>query len=164
MTQRERQIEMITPPNTLKSKVGGTLPAANDAMMARAEAAIEGLSQNFRAWLEEEVVKLEALMRTARTDGLKGETGEALFTCAHDLRGLGSTYEYPIITRIASSLSKLIELPEQRAAAPVALVDAHVGAIRAAILQNVRKDTDPIGKALAEELEARVIKLVGERA
>jgi chemotaxis protein histidine kinase CheA len=163
MTQRERPIEIITPPNMLKAKVGGALPAANEAMMARAEAAVDDLRQNFKAWLEEEVAKLEALMRTARTQGLEGETGEALFTSAHDLRGLGSTYEFPIITRIAASLSKLIETAEQRAAAPLALVDAHVGAIRAAILQNVRDDTDPIGKALAEELETRVTKLVGER-
>ncbi len=163
MTQRERPIEIITPPNMLKAKVGGALPAANEAMMARAEAAIGDLRQNFKAWLEEEVAKLETLMRTARAGGLDGETGEALFTCAHDLRGLGSTYEFPIITRIAASLSKLIETAEQRAAAPLALVDAHVGAIRAAILQNVRDDTDPIGKALAEELETRVTKLVGER-
>jgi hypothetical protein len=86
-----------------------------------------------------------------------------LFTCAHDLRGLGTTYEYPIITRIAASLSKLIETPEQRETVPMSLVEAHVGAIKAAIIQNIRNADDPIGAQLAEELETRVIALVGER-
>ncbi|MCC5996964.1 MAG: Hpt domain-containing protein [Oceanicaulis sp.] len=163
MAQRERPIEIINPPNMLKAKIGGALPSADEDLMARAEAALDGLRKNFNDWLGEEVAKLEALMRTAKEQGLEGETGEALFTCAHDLRGLGSTYEFPIITRLAASLSKLIETGEQRAAAPVSLVEAHVGAIRAAILQNVRDDRDPVGKALAEELETRVTALVGER-
>ncbi|KAA5804991.1 Hpt domain-containing protein [Alkalicaulis satelles] len=164
MAQRERPIEIINPPNMLKAKLGGPLPAADDALMKRAEAALDGLRQNFNDWLGEEVTKLEGLMRTVKTEGMQGEAGEALFTCAHDLRGLGSTYEFPIITRLAASLSKLIETPEQRASAPLALIDAHVGAIRAAIIQNVRDDKDPVGKALAEELEARVVALVGERS
>jgi len=38
-----------------------------------------------------------------------------------------------------------------------------VGAIKAAIIQNIRNADDPIGAQLAEELETRVIALVGER-
>ncbi|MEQ8406355.1 MAG: Hpt domain-containing protein [Oceanicaulis sp.] len=163
MTQREKPIEIITPPNMLKVKVGGKLPSADQAMIQRAENALNNLKTEFGDWLSEEVLKLEEYLKACKAQGMSGEMGEMLFTCAHDLRGLGTTYEFPIITRIAASLSKLIETPEQRDQVPMALVEAHVGAIRAAVNQNIRDDQDPIGAQLAEELERRVIALVGER-
>lgn len=163
MTQREKPIEIINPPNMLKAKVGGKIPNADEAMIARAENALNGLKSEFGAWLGEEVAKLEDHLKACKSEGLTGEMGEMLFTSAHDLRGLGSTYEFPIITRIAASLSKLIETKEQRKQVPMGLVEAHVGAIRAAIIQNIRDSNDPIGAQLAEELETRVIALVGER-
>jgi hypothetical protein len=163
MAQREKPIEIINPPNMLKVKVGGKLPSADQAMIQRAENALDNLKTEFADWLGEEVTKLEEYLKACQDQGLKGEMGEMLFTCAHDLRGLGSTYEFPIITRIAASLSKLIETPEQREHVPMALVQAHVGAIRAAVNQNIRDDQDPIGAQLAEELETRVVALVGER-
>ena len=84
-----------------------------------------------------------------------------LFTSAHDLRGLGSTYEFPIISRISGSLAKLIETKERRSIAPLALVRAHASSIRAALIQNIRTEDDPVGRQLAEELETQVIALVG---
>ncbi|MFW6413141.1 MAG: Hpt domain-containing protein [Oceanicaulis sp.] len=163
MAPREKPIEIINPPNMLKVKVGGKLPSADQALIQRAESALNNLKTEFGDWLGEEVSKLEAWLKACKTDGLASAAGEALFTTAHDLRGLGATYEFPIISRIAASLSKLIETEEDRARVPLTLAEAHVGAIRAAILQNIRDENDPIGRQLAEELEARVVALVGER-
>jgi hypothetical protein len=84
-----------------------------------------------------------------------------LFTSAHDLRGLGSTYEFPIISRISGSLAKLVETKERRSIAPLSLVRAHASSIRAALIQNIRTEDDPVGRQLAEELETQVIALVG---
>jgi len=162
MSGKEQPIEIINPPNMLKVKVGGKLPATDPKAIQRAEAALESLSSEFRGWLAEEVTKLEAAWATAKKDGLIGDAGEALFTVAHDLRGLGTTYEFPIISRMSASLSRLIENDERRAEIPLPLVDAHVNAIVAALRQNIRSDDNPIGKALAEELEQQVVALVGE--
>ncbi len=164
MSKREQPIEIINPPNMLKVKVGGKLPSADKAMIDKANRAVENLKCEFADWLGEEVTKLEAYMVEVRKTGLAGAMGEMLFTTAHDLRGLGTTYEFPIITRMAGSLSKLIDTEDKRASAPVPLIEAHVGAIRAAIVQNIRDERDPIGKALAEELESQVVSLVGDAA
>ncbi|PWE16602.1 Hpt domain-containing protein [Marinicauda salina] len=162
MSESEKPIEMINPPNMLRVKVGGRVPQTDPAAVARAEAALDELRHEFRGWLEEEVEKLEAAMAKVRSEGLAGEAGEELFNVAHDLRGLGTTYEFPIVTRICASLAKLIETEEKRAAAPKKLVDAHVGAVRAALLQNVRDECDEIGRQLVETLEGHVVELVGE--
>jgi len=161
MAKPDNSVEIINPPNLLKAKVGGKLPPADQAAIERAEMALGQIKHQFQDWLAEEVTKLEALLESVSQDGMAGAAGEMLFTSAHDLRGLGTTYEFPIISRIAGSLAKLIETEERRAMAPMALVKAHAGSIRAALIQNIRDENDPVGRQLAEELETQVIALVG---
>ncbi|MFC4724204.1 Hpt domain-containing protein [Glycocaulis abyssi] len=164
MTQRERPIEIINPPNMLKVKVGGRIAPADPAAIARAEAALAEMKEEFSGWLAEEVDKLEAALAKVEAEGLTSDAGDELFTVAHDLRGLGTTYDFPLVTRMAASLSRLVETGEKRELVPVQLVEAHVGAIRAALRQNIRTDDHAVGRTLAEELETRVIDLVGAPA
>lgn len=162
MSKKEQPIEMITPPNMLRVKVGGRLGPVDEAAIARAEAALDDMKEVFAEWLESEVHKLENAAKRVITEGLEGEAGIELFSRAHDLRGMGTTYNFPIITRMAASLSKLIESEEKRAIAPVSLAQAHTNAIRAAFRQDIRDEKDPVGRALATELETQVLDLVAE--
>ena len=146
---------MIQVPNTLRLKVGGRLGGIDPAAIAKAEAALKSLSGNFAEWLQDEVTKLEAARQRIRGEGLNPETGENLYLRAHDLKGLGATYEYPIVTRIAGSLCKMIDDPAKRMEAPLFLVDAHIDAIKAAVKGGIQTDTHPVGHALVTELEQR---------
>lgn len=147
--------EVIQVPNMLKLKVGGR-GGIDMAAIAKAEAALKSLSGNFAQWLNDEIVKLEAARQEVRAQGLTPETVETLYLRAHDLKGLGATYEFPLITRLAGSLCKLIDDPATRLSAPMFLVDAHIDAIRACVRDDIRLDTHPVGKVLAAELEGRV--------
>ncbi|MDR7119007.1 Hpt domain-containing protein [Caulobacter sp. BE254] len=147
--------EVIQVPNMLKLKVGGR-GGIDMAAIAKAEAALKSLSGNFAQWLDDEIVKLEAARQDVRARGLTAETVETLYLRAHDLKGLGATYEFPLITRLAGSLCKLIDDPATRLAAPMFLVDAHIDAIKACVRDDIKVDTHPVGKVLAAELEGRV--------
>lgn len=150
--------QLIQTPNTLKLKLGGggRLGAIDPAAIAKAEAALKSLSGNFAEWLADEVAKLEAARQRVRVEGLTTETAENLYLRAHDLKGLGATYEYPLVTRIAGSLCKLIDDPAKRLEAPLFLVDAHIDAIKAAVKGGIQSDTNPVGRALVTELEQQV--------
>jgi hypothetical protein len=151
--------QIIQVPNTLRLKVGaagGRLAALDPSAIAKAEAALKSLSGNFVQWLNDEVTKLEAARQVIRTDGLTPQTLESLYLRAHDLKGLGTTYGYPLITRIAASLCVLTDDAEKRTRAPIALVDAHIDAIRAAVRDDIKTDDHPIGCVLVQELETRV--------
>ena len=147
---------MIQVPNTLRLKVGGRLGAIDPAAIAKAEAALKSLSGNFAEWLADEVSKLEAARQRVRAEGLTPEASENLYLRAHDLKGLGATYEYPIVTRIAGSLCKLIDDPDKRTEAPMSLVDAHIDAIKASVKGRIQTDTHPVGSVLVTELERQV--------
>lgn len=149
----EGDVEVIQVPNTLRLKVGSRFGALNAGAVAKAEAALKSLSSQFAQWLQDEIAKLEAARAAIRTQGMTPETGAQLYTRAHDLKGLGTTYEFPIITRIAGSLCKLIEEPAQREKAPLALIDAHIDTIRAAVRDNIKDVDHPMGKVLCEALE-----------
>ncbi len=155
--------EVIQVPNMLKLKVGGR-GGIDMAAIAKAEAALKSLSGNFAQWLDDEIVKLEAARQTVRVEGLNAETVETLYLRAHDLKGLGATYEFPLITRLSASLCKLIDDPATRLSAPMFLVDAHIDAIKACVRDDIRVDTHPVGRPLVTELEARVAEYLGNAA
>ena len=154
--------QMIQVPNTLRLKVGGRLGGIDPAAIAKAEAALKSLSGNFAEWLQDEVTKLEAARQRVRTEGLTPEASENLYLRAHDLKGLGATYEYPLVTRIAGSLCKLIDDPTKRAEAPLKLVDAHIDAIKAAVKGGIQTDSHPTGRVLVQELEEQVRAFAAE--
>ena len=115
--------------------------------------------RNLQKELLDAKVKLDSARQRIRTDGLTTETAETLYLRAHDLKGLGATYEFPLVTRIAGSLCKLIDDPDSRLEAPMFLVDAHIDAIMASVRGNIRTEDHPIGRKLVEELEGRVARL-----
>lgn len=145
---------VINVPNSLRARVGGG--ALNADAVAKAEAALKALSSNFAQWLNDEITRLEAARTVVRQQGLTPQATEGLYFRAHDLKGLGATYEYPLVGRIAGSLCKLLDEPAKRSSAPMSLIDAHIDAIRAAVRDEIREDDHPVGRILAAELESKV--------
>jgi hypothetical protein len=91
-----------------------------------------------------------------RVSGFNAETAAVLNIRVHELKSLGATYGFPLITQIADSLCRLIEDEDTRLSAPLKLIDAHIDAISAAVRDGVRSDDDPIGRALVDALDKRV--------
>ena len=128
----------------------------DDQAVARAEAALAAMSVNFEEWLKVEVTRLNGAMRTVQKEGRSDASMEALYHRAHDLKGLGATYGYPIISQIAGTLCRLIDNPEKRQTSPLLLIELHVEAIKAAARNKITTDEDATGSALVKELEAKV--------
>jgi len=92
-----------------------------------------------------------------RVEGLTTEAAENLYLRAHDPEGSRRHLEYPLVTRIAGSLCKLIDDPSKRASAPMSLVDAHIDAIKASVKRRHPDGHPPArGHALVTELEQQV--------
>lgn len=148
--------QVIRPPNMLRAKVGGAFGGIDANAIAKAEEALKAMSGQFGQWLQDEIVKLEAAQNAIRTQGYTPQTAEGLYFRAHDLKGLGATYQYPLVTRLAGSLCKLMDDPTKRMDAPLMLIDAHIDAIRAVVRDQIQTDDHPVGRVLSETLEAKV--------
>jgi chemotaxis protein histidine kinase CheA len=149
---KQQPIEIFMPPNMLKAKVGGGAVGLDTAAIARAEKAIETLKVEFTGWINADVDKLvECRDVFAKTPDAEHQ-GD-LYRAGHDLKGQALTFGFPIAARVAASLCKLLD---DNARAPLALIDAHVNAIRVIVKQNVKDEGDKVANILAVELESRV--------
>jgi HPt (histidine-containing phosphotransfer) domain-containing protein len=157
---RQKPIEVITPPNMLKAKIGGPLPALDQAAIARAEAALDKLSDQFGEWINEETTRLsEAWANYEKAPNTRPAKYE-LHRRAHDLKGLAPTYGYPLVGRICASLCKLTGDEHGDINAPIALLKAHVDAVKAAVSGKIVGADHPVGLTLASELEAKTKQLI----
>lgn len=157
--KREHPIELFMPPNMLKAKMGNGVGGMDMAALKRAEQAMGELKTEFGDWLAQDLGVLAAA-RAAYVAAPEGPARDALLRAAHDLKGQAATFSYPLIARVAGSLSKLIgELP-QSSALPLALIDAHVNAVLVIHKQGIQEPADKLALSLCRELEARVQELL----
>ena len=160
---RQKPIEVITPPNVLKTKIGGALPALDQKAIARAEAALEKLSDQFGDWVNEELNKLlEAwgAYEKSQTAATKNE----LHRRAHDLKGLAPTYGYPLVGRICATLCKLTGDEHGEITAPLKLLKAHVDGVKVMVHTKMLGASHPTALALTAELEEQTKSIIAQQA
>lgn len=122
----------------------------------RAQKAVESLSGEYDAIFAEQVASIVAA-HNAFAASRSDQTRAALFRAAHDLRGSAATLGYALAGRMAQSLSRLVSLVDEP---PASLVSAHVEALRAIAREKVKNPSDPVGSALAEELDLHAGKWI----
>src|ERR1044071_270583 len=157
---RKQPLELFMPPNMLKAKVGGGRGGPDLAAIQRAEQAMEALKSEFNDWIAEDVKKLMAA-RARYSATPDADARGSLLRTAHDIKGQAPTYNYPLIARVAASLSRMIgELPSD-AEITLHLVDAHVNAIQVIHKLALQDTNDKTAQALCVELDARVDEVLG---
>jgi chemotaxis protein histidine kinase CheA len=146
--------EVILPPNKLKKAVQKVKPGTKVEFdpVARAEAALAELAEDFTQWMEQECVRLDTARNAVRASGFNQGTRDALFLAIHDIKGQATTFGFPQVTPVAESLCRLIEHTPDMQRIPMGLVDQHVDAVRAITHKNTRGDIDANAAKLAEKL------------
>lgn len=154
---RQYPIEIITPPNILKAKVGGSVVVLDSAAIKRAETAMQSLKANFEDWVGEDVAHLVSA-RDGFVSQPDGQSRAALMRASHDIKGQGLTFGFPFVARVAASLCTMLDAVAMRDI-PLPLLDAHVDAIRVVMRDQIKGQSDQVATALVTELEARVAEL-----
>jgi chemotaxis protein histidine kinase CheA len=159
MATKTNNTEVIMPPNLLRAKVGssGGKLAIDPDILKRAEQAMVDLSQEFSGWLTQDIQSLAQSFQAFSTSPTADNAG-ALFRAAHDLKGQATTFEYPLIARVAASLAKLMDGMQSWDASPLPLVAAHIDAIHVIHRDRIKDISNRMALVLAEELEGRVVK------
>jgi chemotaxis protein histidine kinase CheA len=147
-------IEIFMPPNLLKAKVGGN-GGLDPGAVKRAEEAIEELREDFAGWIVEDVNRLTETKK-AYEKRIDSDTRDNLYRAAHDLRGQGTTFDFPLVARVASSLCKLTDDSHGWLRLPLQLIDAHVDAIRIIVRDGIKDPSNETAAVLAGELERQV--------
>ena len=143
--------EVIQPPNKLKKAVVKAA-APGDDPVARAEAALAELSNEFSSWMDTECERLIQARQALKRAGINATTRDELFRAAHDIKGEAETFGFPLAGQVADSLCRLIEHSPAFDRIPAELIDQHVDAVRAIIREAHLKDAEATAMRLATRL------------
>lgn len=136
-------------------------PVFSPEAIARADQALQSIGGSMQEWLDADVDRLQQARAAAEAQAWRHDALEKIGGVAHELKGMGATYGFPLVTQIAASLCRLIETDSGKAIAQAdpTLVCAHIDALRAAVRDQVKTDSHPVGRALLTALETHVAKL-----
>ena len=142
--------EVILPPNKLTKAVAKAAAATADDPVARAEAALAELANEFPSWMDSECERLLQARANLGKSALDGSS--ELFRAAHDIKGEAETFGFPHAGQVADSLCRLLEHAPDATRVPLALIDQHVDAVRATIREANFKDSEKTAARLVAKL------------
>ena len=122
----------------------------------RAEDALADLQGDMQKWLQEELTRLDAAQAGHTANPNDAESRANLYAVAHDLKGLGATYGFPLVGRVAGSQCEMMTGLGKTKPLPASLTKAHVDTIHAMVNGKITSETDETGIALCTELEHQV--------
>jgi chemotaxis protein histidine kinase CheA len=126
------------------------------------EGAIQGLKGDFEVQAKEDVAKLvvaaTALLR-APNDQEKRQT---VYMLAHELRGQGGSFGYPLVTRFGDQLCRYLDAADILDAKALVVVKAAADAMAVVINNGVSGDGGDTGRQLVAMLDKVVAQVKGE--
>jgi len=131
--------------------------------LARAEAAVANLAQDYASWALADVAKARTALAAAIDDPAgRGQHVDALFRVGHDLKGQGTSFGFPLVTKIGHSLCALTR---DRAFSyenkHLDLAKSHLDALDLILTKGIKGEGGKVGRELVAKLESRVAELLG---
>jgi len=148
-------LEIINPPNLLKSKVKDGGPGAIDAStLERAEAAVAGLTDQYLDWVAKDLDKITAAYSElgSASDDLP-EKLNGIFQISHDIKGQGGSFGYDLMTVIGNQLCRLIENSKPDNAKLIEGIGVHIDSMKLVIAQNIKGDGGKTGDKILSGLD-----------
>ena len=151
--------------NVLKDKASGGALAPGEKggipieAIQAAEAEFNKMSEDYPDWVQSLIDELsDNYRRCIDTPEIRHEKVAVIHDIAHDMKGQGGTFGYPLITNFGDSLYKCTHKSEEASDNLVELIKAHVDGMKAVISGRVSGDGGEIGQELLVSLDQAVQK------
>ena len=162
MEQQRRTV--LKPPVRLADHVTAGAGPDLDTILTRVREGVERLTQEFVAVARATLTDLDANLAEARTSNGEDRRRalQRIFRDSHDLRGLGGTFDYPLITHIGSSLCDLIVRLDTATALHLEAVELHISAMKLVVAEGMTGDGGQRGQQLTASIQAMVGKVLAQ--
>ncbi len=153
------KVSYLKVPNRLHDLVAGLSDGTaeikfDDALLEEAENTLQAMEADYADLVRDMVLKLRKAYQILTQ---KPKNYWKYFTIineiAHDLRGQGETFGYPIVSMFGKSLyeyTKINVSPDDRF---IELIHSHIEAIQAIVREKIKGDGGDVGKAVVQMLE-----------
>lgn len=149
--------EMNSASPVSRSRPGTAQSSIADEVLAKAEAVIDRLSAEYIVHAVRDLEELERFAGMTDADGMvrRPHYGE-ISRIAHDIRGQGAVFGYPLVTRLAGSLCRAMRSLGPHDRAMTTILDSHIAGIRALLIHGITGAEDRGALAIAAGLELLV--------
>lgn len=150
--------------NRLKEKAnsGQTREPGGFAMEAleSAMAELDKFAEDYPDWVQGQVRELYDELSKARDkeDNRRAAELKRINEIAHDMRGQGGTFGYPLVTTVADSLYKFTGARATSSEDHLEIVKSHIDTMNAVIRERVEGDGGILGRELLTALEKAIEK------
>jgi CheY-like chemotaxis protein len=150
-------------PNRLKDKVAGIGSSGTGelpiALLDEAEEQLDRTSLDFADWALTYLADLSDLCTESLLHpGNRPKHFEEINLLAHELRGQGGTFGYPLITTFAKSLYDCTGKGCNQSDPAVEVVKAHIDSMRAVLKERIKGDGGEVGKQIFMGLRKAIAK------
>lgn len=151
--------------NQLKEKTSG-LGTSSQAVididpeaLARAQAALEEMIEDYPDWVKVLLQKLsEEHRRAVDTPHARRAQFEKIRRIAHDMKGQGGTFNYPLITEFSDSLYNFTGPNAGMTDNHVEIIKVHIDSMRVIINERLQGEGGVSGQALKHGLKQAIEK------
>ena len=159
----DEDVQFIRPLNTLrKAKVGDGPGKLDTEALARADAVVVQMTENYSEWAKEDLSMMQAAIDTFRDN--PAEPGDALGqlrTISLDMKGQGATFGYGLITEIGDSLHSFVSDLQDASEFDLKVIVSHMESMKVVMAGEIRDDGGPAGRELLRELHRLKEKAAG---
>jgi hypothetical protein len=128
-----------------------------EAVLARAQAAVADLAKTYAPNTIADLDRCAVLLKAAREDAnTRAASVKDLYGMAHNIKGQGSSFGYPLVTRIGHSLCTLVRQERDFSDADLGVMQAHLDALRLILTKDIKGEGGETGAKLAARLENMV--------
>ena len=150
--------EVIQPRNKLREMVGGKKTLDSDTLR-KAESAAKKVQDktDYTGHAQSNLTRLMAAYDRAQGDE-RAEALHDMFEIAHDMRGEGGSFGFPLVTQIGDILCKYLTALKSPEALEPPIVKLHIDALKAVINQRLRGEGDDTAKQVVDGLAQIALK------
>jgi len=152
---------VFTPPNLLRAKVGNKPGPDLNQIVAKAEAALTELKDDYEVWIRDDLQTLRDAVASLRQE-FDPKVLERIKTLGHEIKGQGSTYGYPLLTTAGNLLYSFIDRDADVAAQHLDLIYAHVDFMTLILNQNIHDQGDANAQGVLSGLQSAAEKAHGD--
>ena len=147
-------VQIIKPLNTLSKVKKASGPGGkNNDLIARADAVVAGMSDNYTEWAQEDLTSMQAAIDAIRNNFADHDDALGrLRTISLDMKGQGGTFGYQLITEIGDSLNKFVLGLSQAKELDVKVIESHMEAMKVVMAREIRDGGGPVARELLKEL------------
>jgi hypothetical protein len=149
--KKVRRAELISPPNTIKEKVGSG--GLDEAVLQKAQAMLENNTVDFAPIASMLLESLNDALQNVTSGALQGEPAiEAMIYPAMQLKAQGTMFHYALVTEISDILVNFLETVTAIDKDVLEIVSAHRKAIAATVAGGIKGDGGKTGAELRDAL------------